>query len=66
MNIGTNEVAGSLVCLFEEVVESRFRIGVSNGAVVDVSPIITSGVSQISLLPLHWQLPEHISDPLGH
>ena len=24
------------------------------------------GTSQISLLPLHWQVQEHISDPLGY
>ena len=66
MNVGANHiVAGSMVLLFKEVVEPRVGVGVSKGAVVDVSPIMTSGASQISLFPLHWQVLDHISDPLG-
>ena len=67
MNIvGFNQkAAGSLVLLFKEVVGSLVRDGVSNGAVVDVSQIMTLGTSEISLLPLHWQVQEDISDPPG-
>ena len=36
VNIGANrKVAGSLVLLFKEVVESRVSVAVSNGAVID-------------------------------
>ena len=36
VNVGTNhKVAGSLVLLYKEVVESRVSVGVSNGAVID-------------------------------
>ena len=49
--------------LFEEVVEPRVSVGVSHGAVIDVSLIMTLGASQISLLPFGWQVPEYISDP---
>ena len=58
-------MAGSLILLFKEVVESQVNVGVSNGAVVDVSQIMILGTPQISLLSLHWQVPEHIFDPLG-
>ena len=38
MNIGANhKVAGSLILLFKEVVESRVSVGVSNGAVIDAA-----------------------------
>ena len=61
-SIGTNhKVAGSLVLLFEEVVESLVNVWVSNGSIVDISPIVTLGASQISLLLLHWQVPERIT-----
>ena len=67
VNVGANhKVASPLVLRFKEVEETQVSVGFSNGAVVDVSKMMTLGTSQISFLPLHWQLPEHISDPLGH
>ena len=34
----SNKVAGSLVLLFKEVVESHVSVGVSNGAVIEAKP----------------------------
>ena len=68
VNVGVNHtVAGSLVLLFKfkEVVESQVSAAVSNGAVVNVGPIMTLGATQFSLLPPHWKVQEHITDPLG-
>ena len=67
VNLGANyKVAGSLVLIPKEVVESQVSVGVSNGPVIDeAKPIHVIGMSQISLLPLLWQTPEHISNPLG-
>ena len=42
MNVGPNhKVAVSLVLLIEEVVESQASVRVSNGVVVDASPVMT-------------------------
>ena len=66
VNVGAyHELPGSLVLLFKVVVESQVSVGASNGAVVDANQIMTLGTSQISLLSMHWQVLEHISDPLG-
>jgi hypothetical protein len=60
-NVDANhEVAGLLVLLSEEVVESQ----VSSLAAVDAGPTMTSGASQIHFAAT-WSVLEHISGPLG-
>ena len=43
------KVAGSLVLLFKEVVESQVSVGVSSGAVVNVRTIVTLGIPDFAL-----------------
>ena len=44
-----DKVAGALVLIFKEVVESRVSVGVPNGPSSTLSPITTSGVSNFAL-----------------
>ena len=63
MDGGANhKVAVSLVLLFEEVVESRVSVGVSNGVVVDAKR--NHDIGHVPDLALATAL-EHTSDPLG-
>ena len=51
VKVDTDEkVAGALILLFKEVVESRVSIGVPNGAIVNVKPNHYIGHLKFSLL----------------